>query len=47
VIKSRGLRGARLVELVEEMKNAYEILIWKPEGRGHIGDLFIEERIIL
>jgi hypothetical protein len=35
------------VELIGEMKNAYEILIWKPEGRGYMGDLLVHERIIL
>jgi hypothetical protein len=34
-------------ELVGEKENAYEILIWKREGRADIGDLLIGERIIL
>jgi hypothetical protein len=29
------------------MRNAYKILVLKPEGKSSVGDLGIEERIIL
>jgi hypothetical protein len=30
-----------------EMRNAYKMLVSKPEGRGHLEDLGINGRIIL
>jgi hypothetical protein len=29
-----------------EMKNAYRILVWKPEGRNYLEDLGVDGRII-
>jgi hypothetical protein len=29
------------------MMNTYKSLLWKPEGRDHLGDLDVDGRIIL
>jgi hypothetical protein len=43
-IKSRRLRLAGHVAYMGVNKNAYKILVGKPEGKHHSDDLSIEER---
>jgi hypothetical protein len=37
IIKSRGMRGAGHVARMGETRNAYRILVGKPEGKRSIG----------
>jgi hypothetical protein len=32
---------------MEHMRNVVGILVEKPEGRGHVGDIWIDSRILL
>jgi len=32
---------------MEEMRNAYKILVGKPEGNNHLEDLGVERKVIL
>jgi hypothetical protein len=48
VIKSRRLwRWVDDVACMKEMRNAYKILVGKPEGKDHEEDLGMDGRIIL
>jgi hypothetical protein len=47
MIKSRRMRLVGHVARVEEMKNAYKILVGKPEGKRQLGRQGIDERMIL
>jgi hypothetical protein len=47
VVKSRRIRWARHVAHMGKMRNAYKILIVKPEWRDHSEDLGIDVMIIL
>jgi hypothetical protein len=47
VIISRGMRWAEHVTWIGEMRNAYKILVGKPEGRDHLEDLSVDGKIIL
>jgi hypothetical protein len=47
VIKSRRLRWERLVPPMEEMRNAYKILVANPKGRDHLEELDIDAKILL
>jgi hypothetical protein len=38
-IKSRRMRWASHVARMEDIRNAYEVLVWKPVGTGHPEDL--------
>ena len=46
VIKSRRMRWAGHVARMGE-KGVYRVLLGKPEGRSHWGDLDVDVRIIL
>jgi hypothetical protein len=46
-MKSRGMRWERHVARLGEMRNAYKILIGKPEEKADSKDLGVEGRIIL
>jgi hypothetical protein len=41
------MRWAEHVACLEETGNAYKVLIRKPEGRDHLEDLGMDDRIIL
>jgi hypothetical protein len=45
VIKSRGMMGEH-VACMEEARNAYTILVRKPEGETPLKDLGVEGKII-
>jgi hypothetical protein len=47
MIKTRRLRWAGHVACTGEKRNAYRVWVGKPEERGHLEGLGIEERIIL
>jgi hypothetical protein len=47
VIKSRRIRWVEHVICIGEMRNAYKILVRKPEGKSPLKDLGIDGRIIL
>jgi hypothetical protein len=47
MIKSRRLRWAGHVACTGENRNAYRVWVKKPEERGHLEGLGIEQRIIL
>jgi hypothetical protein len=47
MIKSRRMRWAGHVVHMGEMKNAYKILVGKPEGKRPHRQPDVEERIIL
>jgi hypothetical protein len=46
-IKSRRMRGAGHVARVGEMRNAYNILVGEPEGKGQLGRPRHNGKIIL
>jgi hypothetical protein len=41
------MRWVRHVILMEEMRNAHNILVKKPEGKNHLEDLLIDVKVIL
>jgi hypothetical protein len=43
----KELKWARHIACMEEMGNAYSILVGKPEGKRHLQDLGIDGRVIL
>jgi hypothetical protein len=47
VIKSRRMRWARHVARMGEEREVYRVLVGKPEGKSHWGDLGIDGWIIL
>ena len=47
VIKSRRMRWAGYVACMVEERGVYRVLVGKPEGRNHWGDLGVDGRIIL
>ena len=47
VIKSRRMRWAGHVACMGEERAVYRVLVGKPEGRNHWGDLGVDGRIIL
>jgi hypothetical protein len=47
MIKSRRMRWAEQVALMGEKRNAYRILVEKPEGNKPLGRLDVGGRIIL
>ena len=47
VIKSRRMRWAGHVAQMGEERGVYRVLVGKPEGRNHWGDLGVDGRIIL
>jgi hypothetical protein len=48
VINSEGMRWAGYVARMGALSNAYKILVGKPEGTDHLGDLLgIDGRLIL
>jgi hypothetical protein len=47
VITSRRKRWAGHVEWMGEIRNAYNILVGKPEGKNHLEDLDVDGKIIL
>ena len=47
IIKSRRMRWAGHLACTEENRNAYRVWVGKPELRGHLKGLGIEESIIL
>jgi hypothetical protein len=47
VIKSRIMRWVGHVPCMGDRRGAYRVLVGKPEGRDHLEDLGIDERIIL
>jgi hypothetical protein len=47
MIKARRMRWAGHVTRIGEMRNAYKILIVKPEGKRPLEDLGVDEMIIL
>jgi hypothetical protein len=47
MIKSRMMRWAGYVARMGEKRNAYRILVGKPEGKRQLEDLDIDGRIIL
>jgi hypothetical protein len=47
VIKSRGMRWMGHVTHMGVMRNAYKILVGKPEGKRHSEDLGIDGKIVL
>jgi hypothetical protein len=47
IIKSRRLRWAANLARLREMRNAYSILVGKPEGGDHFVDIGIDGKIIL
>jgi hypothetical protein len=46
VIKSRGLRWAGPVSSMGERRGAYRVLVVKPDGRNHLQDRGVDERVI-
>ena len=47
VIKSRRMRWAGHVARMGEERGLYRVLVGKPEGKNHWGDLGVDGRIIL
>ena len=47
VIKSRRMRLAGLVARMGEERGVYRVLVGKPEGKSHWGDLGVDGWIIL
>jgi hypothetical protein len=47
MIKSRRMKWAGHLACTEENRNAYRVWVGKPELRGHLKGLGIEESIIL
>jgi len=47
VIKSRRMKWAGHVARMGEEREVYRVLVGKPEGRNHWGDLGLDGRIIL
>ena len=47
VIKSRRMRGAVIIACIGEGRNAYRVLVGKPEGKNHLEDPGIDGAIIL
>ena len=47
VIKSRRMRWAGHVERMGEERGVYRVLVGKPEGKNHWGDLEVEGWVIL
>jgi hypothetical protein len=47
VVKSKVARWAEPVARMAEIRNAYKILVGKPEGTDHSKDLSVDGRIIL
>jgi len=45
--QSRRLRWTEQVLYMEEKRNAYEVLVGKPEGKKHLQDPGIDGRMIL
>ena len=45
--ENKGNEGAGQVTRMGEKRNAYRILVSKPEGMNHLKDLAIDRRIIL
>jgi hypothetical protein len=46
VIKSRRMRWAGQKVRMGEMRNAYKILVGKPEGKNHSEDLGVDGRML-
>ena len=46
-IKSRRLRWAGHVACMGKGRGVYRVLVGKPEGRNHLGDLGVDGRILL
>jgi hypothetical protein len=44
VIKSRRIIWEGRVECMGEMRNAYNVLVGKPEGKNHLKDLGVDGR---
>jgi hypothetical protein len=47
MIKSRRMRWAGHVAPVGDRRGVYRVLVERPEGKRHLKDLGIDERIIL
>ena len=47
VIKSRRMRWAGQVARMGEERGMYRVLVGKPEGKNHLGDLGVDGWIIL
>ena len=47
VIKSRRMRWAGHVARMDEERGMYRVLVGKPEGKNHWGDLGVNEWLIL
>jgi len=47
VIELRRKRWEGQVVYMRGMRNAYTILVGRPEGKNHLGDLSVDRRIIL
>jgi len=47
VIKSRKMRWVGHVARMGERRGVYRVLVGKPEGKNHLGDLGVDGRIIL
>jgi hypothetical protein len=47
MIKSRRTRWTGHVARMGEMRNAFKILVGKPEGKNHLEDLGVDGRIVL
>ena len=47
VVKSRGMRWAGHVARMVEGRGVHRVLVGKPEGRDHRGDLHVDGRILL
>jgi len=47
VIKSRRMSWAGHVARIGEMRNAYKMLVGKPEGKRPLGNVGVDKRIIL
>jgi hypothetical protein len=47
MIKSRKMRWAGLVAHMREKRNAYRVLVGKPEGQRSLGRYRVRGRIIL
>ena len=47
VVKSRRMRWAGHVARMGEGRGVYRVLVGKPEGKSHWGDLDVDGRIIL
>jgi hypothetical protein len=46
VIKSERMKWARHIARMGEVRNAYKMLVRKPEGRDHLEDLGMDGRIL-